>query len=39
MYRSQKNGLFSALLSSTLMSFDDESPLKDIICLNLHALS
>ena len=39
MYRFQKNGLFRALLSNALMSFDDKPPLKDIIYLNLHALS
>ena len=37
MYRFQKNRLFGAQLSSTLISFDDEPPLKDIIYLNLHA--
>ena len=39
MYQFQKNGLLSALLPSTLISFDDEPPLKGIIYLNLHALS
>ena len=39
MYRLQKNGLFSALLSITLISFDDETLLNDIIYLNLRALS
>ena len=39
MYQFQKNGLLGSQLSSTLISFGDESPLKDIIYLNLHALS
>ena len=39
MYRFQKNGLFSVPLSSTVILFDDEPPLKDIIYLNLHVLS
>ena len=32
-----QSGLFGALLY-TLISFDDELPLKDIIYLNVHAL-
>ena len=39
MYRFQKNGLIRAQLSRTQISFDDESPLKDITYFNLHALS
>ena len=39
MFRFQKNGLFGAGLSSTLISFDEKPPLKDIIYLNLHPFS
>ena len=39
MYQFQKKGLIGALLSNTLILFDDEPPLKDMIYLNLHALS
>ena len=39
MYQFQKNRLFGASLLNTLIAVDDESPLQDMIYLNLHVLS
>ena len=39
MYQFQKNRLFGASLLNTLIAVDDESPLQDMIHLNLNVLS
>ena len=39
MYRFLKKWVIGAYLSNTLISFDDEPPLEDMMYLNLYALS